>query len=309
MGGPEPAPESAAPPWRSAAGHHDPPSATDPDAYRGCTVVFGTMHGKHRQVAPPFAEILGASVTAPPGLDTDRFGTFTGEIPRTSTPVEAARAKARLAITRTGTPYALASEASYGPLPGVGWPGHEELLLFLDDTRGIEIIEGRRSLAIPGNSHRVSGHAALAPEIYMFGSPPQALIVRPAEGGAARDIVKGITHTDRLTAAIAAAAATSTDGHALVEPDLRAHHNPTRRAVLSELGATLANRIATACPDCGTPGYGRVDTEPGLPCRWCGTPTERIRADIHGCARCPHRHTVPRPETTTEPSWCPDCNP
>lgn len=45
------------------------------------------MHGKHRQVAPAFTEILGASVIAPPGLDTDRFGTFTGEIPRKCTPV------------------------------------------------------------------------------------------------------------------------------------------------------------------------------------------------------------------------------
>ena len=62
--------------------------------YEGTLVVFGTRHGKEQQAARPFAELLGARVVAPPGLDTDRFGTFSGEVPRTLAPLDAARAKA-----------------------------------------------------------------------------------------------------------------------------------------------------------------------------------------------------------------------
>jgi hypothetical protein len=111
-------------------------------AYQGTVVVFGTRHGKHDQAAAAFNRHLGARVIAPPDLDTDQFGTFTGETPRHLSPVAAARAKAHLAAETTGRRQALASEASYGPLPGTGLPGHEELLLFADLDRGWEIIEG-----------------------------------------------------------------------------------------------------------------------------------------------------------------------
>lgn len=279
------------------------------DAYRGQVIVFGTRHGKERQAAPAFAAILDARVVAPPDLDTDRFGTFTGDVPRTLTPRDAARAKARLAMTATGSPYGLASEASYGPLPGLGWPGHDELLLFVDDTRGIEILEAHRTLDVPGPGIRVTRPAGIAATLARYGWPRQAMTVRPATGGSPDDTVKGITDPDHLAAAITTAVARSCDGHALVAPDLRAHHNPTRQAVLTRLAARLATRLATACPACGCPGHGRTAVERGLPCADCGAPTERIRADVHGCARCPDRQVRPRPDTTADPRWCPECNP
>lgn len=284
-----------------------------PDAYRGAVVVFGTAHGKEQQVAQAFADVLGAQVTAPPGVETDQFGTFTGDVPRALSPLAAARAKARLAVTASGHPYALASEASYGRLPGIGWPGHEEILLFLDDTRGTEILVGHRTFAVPGRTLRATRPAEIADDLVRSGWPEQAVIVRPAvpvDGPTTgAEIVKGITDPDRLAAAIAAAAARSADGHALIEPDLRAHHNPTRRAILTRLGATLAARLATPCPACGCPGYGRTGTRSGLPCADCGTPTEVARADVYTCAGCAHQQAKSRPDGTAEARWCPRCNP
>ena len=281
--------------------------------YRGSVVVFGTMHGKERQVAPAFADILVARVIAPLALDTDQFGTFAGETPRRVSPLEAARAKARLAMAATGHPYALASEASYGPLPGIGWPGHEEFLLFLDDTRGLEIVEGHRALGIPGSAMRATSDTDIAEALTRAQWPSQAVIVRPAEPRtgqtAARAITKGITDHGRLSAAITVAAAESADGYALIEPDLRAHFNPSRQQVLTELSVTLAHRLATACPACASPGYGRTGTETGLPCADCRFPSNQARADVHSCAMCPHQHSELRPEKTAEPVWCPNCNP
>ena len=44
-------------------------------------VALGTMHGKAAAIAPPLAR-LGIALVVPEGLDTNRFGTFTGETPR-----------------------------------------------------------------------------------------------------------------------------------------------------------------------------------------------------------------------------------
>ncbi|GAA3453496.1 DUF6671 family protein [Dactylosporangium matsuzakiense] len=283
----------------------------DPSAYLGAEVVFATRHGKERQVAGVFACLLGSVVTAPPDLDTDRFGTFTGDVARCLPPLETALAKARLGLAETGLRQALASEGSYGSLPGLGWPGHEEILLFLDDARGWYIIEGHRGVAIPGVARTVAGLDELRPHLPALGWPGQALVVRPhATGAAASDpVVKGVTDLGELAAAIHRAGLRSPDGRATVEPDLRAMHNPTRRAVLRRLGRRMALRLATRCPACATPGYGRTGFEAGLPCADCGRPTELPRADVHTCPACRHTTTVPRGERAASPGECPDCNP
>lgn len=278
-------------------------AAPESSPYRGRVVAVGTKHGKQHQFAPAFHRVLGMALLTPP-VDTDQFGTFSGEVARAGSAVDAARAKARLAMSVTGLPYGLASEASYGPLPG-GWLGHEEILLFCDDRAGIEIVEGYRSSSVPAAGQRVSRYDDV-PGTLLDGLPAQALIVRAA--GAHGGATKGITTPETLRAAIAAAVADSPDGLALVEPDLRAHHNPSRRLILRDLAQTMARRLATPCPTCAAPGFGRVDTEPGLPCQACETPTALRRSEIHACAACGHR--VRRPvQAHADPVHCPACNP
>ena len=93
--------------------------------YRGYEVAVGTRHGKERQLAPAFVEVLGASLVVPPDLDTDQFGTFTGEVARVASATDTARAKARLGMRTLGLRHGLASEASYQPSSALGWPVHE----------------------------------------------------------------------------------------------------------------------------------------------------------------------------------------
>lgn len=275
----------------------------EPSPYRGRVIAVGTQHGKQHQFAPPFRRVLGALLTAPT-VDTDQFGTFSGEVPRTGSPVDAARAKATAAMNAAGVPLGLASEASYGPLPG-GWLGHEEILLFRDDLAAIEIVEGYRTASTPPVGQRVSRYDDVRGDL-RGGLPDQGLIVRPC--GAEGPITKGITADTALRSAIAAAVSVSPDGTALVEPDLRAHHNPGRRIILSRLAETMAYRLATRCPSCGVPGFGRVKSEPGLPCRLCGTPTALRHRDIHACGACGHHETRALP-ATADPADCPSCNP
>lgn len=185
--------------------------------------------------------------------------------------------------------------------------------MFLDDTRGLEIVEGHRSFGVPGNPLHATTFTDIAETLARSDWPSQAVIMRPAAlpagKPAATGMGKGIIDAEILTAAIAAAVAESADGHALIEPDLRAHYNPSRQHVLSELGVTPAHRLATACPVCFSPGFGHTPAQTGLPCADCGAPSNQASADIFSCAICPHQHSVPRPETTAEPLRCPNCNP
>lgn len=279
-------------------------ASTYPGPYRGRIIAVGTKHGKQQQFQPAFTAVLGAVLLTPPDLDTDRFGTFSGEVARSGPAIEAARAKARLAIEITGLPCGLASEASYGALPG-GWSGHEELLLFCDERLGIEVLEGHRTLSVPGVVQQARDIRDVRAAL-INGLPDQALIVRPYRYGT--PITKGISTIAALHRAIAAAVMHSPDGLAQVEPDLRAHHNPSRRLILTQLADRLARRLATGCPACTAPGFGRVDVERGLPCRICATPTPLTAREIHGCAACDHR-IIRSVSDAADPVDCPFCNP
>jgi hypothetical protein len=182
----------------------------------------------------------------------------------------------------TGFPMGLASEASYDMLPGLGCSRHEEILVFIDDLRGLEVVE-RHSCAAPFvMSHRVSTVAEL-PVGILDEMPEQAMIVRPSAGDCRGRIEKGITEIASLQHAIARAAAASTDGKALLEPDLRAFHNPNRREVLTQLSYRLARRLNTRCPACGAralagsasfPDSAAATASPQLDRRW---PSERLQ--------------------------------
>ncbi|MHB1171823.1 MAG: DUF6671 family protein [Lacisediminihabitans sp.] len=278
-------------------------------AYTGRVIAFGTKHGKEQHVGPPFASVLGAHVLAPPGLDTDQFGTFSGEVPRTLTPLDAARAKARLAIEAAGTSFGMASEGSYGALyGGFGPSAHEELLLFTDVTRDIEVTEIVRRASTTHRRITVGNASELDDFLGQIRFPRQAVIVRSADGGN-EHVYKGITAGDVLASAVAAVRNQSSDGRVVVETDLRAHYNPDRQEVLAELGRRLAVRLTQHCQACDCPGFGKVDVLRGLPCSLCGAATNEIRADIHGCARCTAQTFRARPVLAADPQWCDLCNP
>jgi hypothetical protein len=277
------------------------------DGYAGTVIAMGTMHRKERQVAPAFAAELGARVVAPPGIDTDQFGTFAGEVTRTLSPVAAATAKARLAMGAAKVPFGIASEASYDTVYGM-LARHQEILVFIDDTRGIQVIEGVNVPRGPGPPTLVKNSHEAVDAARLLGFPEQGAVVKAAIDGGTRVVAKGLTDASALVDAVDAAVAAADDNCAWLEPDLRAHHNPSRREVLSSLATRIASRLATPCPSCLSPGYGSVAVREGLPCGACGEPTTLIAADILGCPACKHRSEAAR-SGTAEPHHCPRCNP
>lgn len=277
---------------------------------RPARAALGTMHGKAAAIAPPLAR-LGITVEVPPGLDTDRFGTFTGEVPRAGTMQQAARAKARAAAAALGLPVGLASEGSYGPHPAVPIvPVGRELLLWHDSRTGHEVAEWHTDTRPCHDQAELRAPAEAAPLLDRVGFPGTAVTVAPADAPA-RPVAKGVQDRSALDAAVDDAAARSGCGRALLQTDMRAHLNPRRMAVIADLAARFAARLARDCPACGAPGWGHLRAETGLPCAWCGGPTGMVARQVHGCTACGTRQTRARPDglDRADPGQCPACNP
>lgn len=274
---------------------------TGPGPYSGAVITFATAHGKETLAQGPFASILGARVVAPQNLDTDQFGTFSGETPRTLSPRSAARAKAQLAVDSTGIACALASEGSFSSEFGFLFT-HRELMLFVDRERNLELTESAAAVSSLPPRRSVDSLDDARHYADSAGFPAQGVIVRVGDL-----IHKELRGRAEFAGTVGPALA---EGEVVsCEPDLRSHRCPSRAAVIAELARTMAQRLAAHCPSCDAPGYGRVDVERGARCRDCGSPTELVAADILGCGRCPHRERVARGTERIDPSQCPFCNP
>ncbi len=277
--------------------------------YAGAQIALLTQHGKQRVIAPALEDALGCRLRHVDGYDTDLLGTFTRDIPRLGTQVEAARKKARIAMELTGLPFGLGSEGAFVPDPFIGMaPWNVEVIVFIDSLRNLEIAGIAQDR---GNFRHLLTHEWPVLEAFAraAGFPHQQLVVRPRDEHDRR-IRKGIHTWPDLEAALAWAAAAAENGLAFVETDGRAHANPARMANIGLAAEDLAARLASLCPACGTPGYWQVDRVAGLPCADCGAPTRETRAWIHGCLKCAHRETRPLSGPShADPGRCDVCNP
>lgn len=288
--------------------------------YRDATASLATMHGKEIAIAPAMRAHLGLNVDTPPHLDTDAFGAFTGEIPRVGTMREVAIRKARLGMRASGLSIGIASEGSFGPHPVVPFfRAGLELMVLVDDTRNLIIAE---SLVVDEIAHEETVVAS-ASELELFltraGFPTHALVVAPNLTASPwwklhperASPHKGIVTSGALIDAVARAARSSEDGRARVTTDVRAHMNPTRMRAIARLASSLAARVATECPECHAPGFGRLGPALGLPCRDCGEESTMPRGDILRCAACEHQREERRLPIRefAEPGECPRCNP
>ena len=272
-------------------------------------VAFLTQHGKEAVVAPALEPVLGVRVHRVHGIDTDRLGTFTREVPRAGTQLEAARRKARLGLEALGTRRGLGSEGAVGPDPFTGlFPWNVELLCYLDESRGLEVVgraEGRAAAA----QWTGSDWDALQAFAVREGFPAHQLVLRPLQLDDPR-VHKDLADMLSLRAAFEACRDAADSGPVCAEIDLRAFANPTRMATIARAAQDLALRLSQACPACHAPGFGIARHVGGLPCAVCATPTGLWRQAIWTCGACGHAETREREDLRrADPRHCPDCNP
>ncbi|MFM7436412.1 MAG: DUF6671 family protein [Vulcanococcus sp.] len=278
--------------------------------YDGQRICLTTLHGKERALARPFAVGLGACLEVSP-CDTNRLGTFSGEVLRLESALDTCRQKALLGLERTGLRLGLASEASFGPHPSAPMlPIGQELLVFLDLDRELTVVEQRLEWRTNYAQKQLRCGEDPAAWLQQVGFPSHGLMARPAS------LQAGPWHHDLcsmrdLHRALEACRRDDPQGEVWLETDMRAHRNPTRLRSIRRLGVALVRRLQCPCPRCGSPGWGLVATEPGLPCECCGTPTDRTRVEVWGCPRCEARDWRPRRDglAMASPAHCPSCNP
>lgn len=277
--------------------------------YAGRKVALLTQHGKERVIAPVLEPVLGCVLEHVTGFETDQLGTFTRETPRLGTQLDAARCKARKGMELAGLSLGMASEGSFGPDPFTGMlPWNVELLIWIDDDLGIEIVGMAQGAAHSG--HLQSGDWQ---EIAAFARceefPQHQLVLRP-DGQDDPRIHKGIADWDRLRACFDEALAQSSHRQVFVEWDLRAFANPSRMQNIEQATGDLLQRIQSRCLACEAPGFWITERLPGLPCAACGLPTSSYHSEIWSCLRCGHRSVKKRTDcVAAPPAQCGYCNP
>jgi len=293
----------------------DPRTVGSAVGYSGRTAVLATKHGKRGLIGPAMSGVLGIEVEGV-GVDTDQFGTFSGEIPRTLSDLDCGIAKARLAMRERGSDLGMASEGTFGPHPEVPWlTTDRELVVLVDDRLDHVFWECAMSSEITAITETVGSDADLTSLAVRADLPRHAVIVRPAVPspgpghGVEPMVYKGIRQSSDLASAVHASCAAAGTHQAVVTTDFRAHCCPSRQVVIAAAAERLAHRVASSCRECGAAGWGTVDTIRGVPCRWCGRHVPVVRAEIDGCWNCGIRIERSVGEADADPGTCVTCNP
>lgn len=278
--------------------------------FKGRTAVFVTKHKKESVVFPTFSN-SDIKMKLVDSIDTDLFGTFTGEIPRSGTQVEAARLKALKAIEQTGETLAVASEGSFGPHPTLSFvPANVELVLLLDTHNQIELHGWEISTDTNYAHQKVNSVDEALNFSNKVGFPSHGLLVRP-NSSSANVLFKGITNESELISAVTLCIMHSEDLAAMLQTDMRAMCNPKRMLVIESAARNLLEKMNSLCPACGWPGFDVTEKTSGLPCDLCGSPTRSTLRHHYTCKKCSFNSEVEFPggKTSEDPMYCDWCNP
>jgi len=277
------------------------------------TAVLATMHKKERVMAPVLERELGVNILVPAELDTDTFGTFTREVKRLGTQIEAARHKAQKALEIAGETLAFASEGTFGPHPMMPYlPANREIVILLDRANNLELIGDYFSVETNYSHQLVSSIEEADDFAKKAGFPEHALVVIVGDAALGNgEIVKGIRTEKQLFDAVTAGLRKSSTGRVHIETDMRAMYNPTRMKNIENATLDLVKKFKQFCPECGWPGFDIAETKIGLPCGLCYLPTQLVRSAIYKCKNCGYTKEKQFPDgrETADPSLCQYCNP
>jgi hypothetical protein len=226
--------------------------------------------------------------------------------------LDALRSKVLLAREVTKERFVLVSEGSFGAVGGMGFLAQNiEMLMLHDEVTGVEVIEQYVSLDTNYSTAALSSTEELARFLKQISFGAHALVLYPKGVPPKELIYKGIVSLSEAERTFGLCVQASPERVVIAMSDMRAHLNPTRMRAIGACSELLATRLATPCPQCQSGGFGLVGAIPGLPCEWCGAPTQRARAERHACVVCAANIEKPRSDgrTSADPSECEQCNP
>ena len=271
--------------------------------FKGRKVVIASMHRKE-MVISPIVERLGMIPEVAFELNTDKFGTFSGEIERIGDPIETLRRKCFAALEVYDSDIVIASEGSFGPHPLYHFiPCDDELIMLVDRKHNLEVIARELSTETNFAQRAVETEEELLLFAQNSGFPEHGLILRTDRN----DIQKGIMNKDILVESFRQYRNSGVRA-ITVETDMRALFNPTRMKVIAAAVEKLFTALRSECPDCQMPGFTVKRTVKGLPCAQCGAPTDSTKYGIKVCdtCGCEQQESIRELE---DPMYCLFCNP
>lgn len=279
------------------------------DFFKGRKAVIATKHKKEQVIAPILESELGIICVTLENLDTDKLGTFSGEIERINDPVTTLRQKCQMAIDASGINLAIANEGSFGAHPSIFFAhADDELVMLIDKENDLEIIERELSLETNFDGTEINSIDQLIQFANKIGFPSHGIILKKG-----KNIFTNIIKENRSFKELIENyhKIKNEDGSSYAETDMRAMYNPKRMEVIRKATEKLVNKIKSVCPNCKAPGFGVTESIIGLPCQLCGSPTKSILKHIYRCQKCNFimEKEFPFNKSKEDPQFCDFCNP
>ncbi len=281
----------------------------------GRKLVIATMHKKECVIAPLLEQQLGVNIIIPSGFNTDKFGTFSGEIKRAGNQLETARKKAYAAMELTNTDLAIASEGSFGAHPSTPFiQSNLELILFVDKKNGLEIRGHHRTSETNIDGEYVTSVVEAVNFATKHNFPEYGVVLKFGENsrfGIYKGIYKNISTLEELSCQVKKMLSRPFTKKIFIETDMRAHKNPIRMKAIKQATTDLLKNIKSVCPRCETPGFVITDLKKGLACRLCSSPTDLPKYEIYTCSKCKNsqKKLVTQYGKSADPKYCDYCNP
>lgn len=279
------------------------------ELFKGRTLIIATMHKKERVIAPILEKELGVHCNTIPNLNTDNFGTFTGEIERIDTPMETVKAKALAALEKTNENLVVASEGSFGPHPSCFFISANEEIVVLIDTKNDLEIRGWYLTTVTNFSHQeISDLNEMKEFEELIGFPEHGIILKTKDKTHKQRIWKSFRDSEALRLKVGELLKKGLTVFA--ETDMRAMNNPTRLKAIEFATIDLVENVKSVCPQCNAPGFSVSELIRGLRCSLCNLPTKSVKAYIFKCKKCNYSCERSKEDITQEdPMYCDFCNP
>ncbi len=279
------------------------------DYFKHRKLVFVTQHQKHIAVFPVLEDKLECELVLCNQIDTNQFGSFSGEVKRLNDAYQTAVLKCDTAQQEFGFDLVLASEGSFGSHPSIPFlPSNQELLVLKDYKYNFTVSATFTSLETNFSAETISSMNGLEAFAQKVKFPSHALIFKDRKDQF-REVHKGIDNQLELEKIFEPLLVKHRQAY--IETDMRACYNPTRQKVIAQTAQKLLKQLHSTCPKCLLPGFQVTSVQKGLKCSACRFPTNSILYQECCCQNCNFvkRNYYPDDRLLSDPAYCNFCNP
>lgn len=215
-------------------------------------------------------------------FNTDKFGTFSGEIERVNAPLQTARLKALAGLDLRDESLGIASEGSFGAHPSSPFiSANEELVILIDTKHNIEIVGRHLTVETNFSYSEIKSIKDIEKLKTVIGFPEHGIILKTTNNDNTKTIYKEFKSPKDLDIIVHDALKAGRIIQAVT--DMRAMYNPTRMLAIEKAVIDLIKNTKSVCPECKAPGFVIQKVIRGLPCALYHLTTKSAKAYVYGC--------------------------